>query len=325
MLTANTHIGTEKIEKEVATFALKSLLDSKLQIDAGSAAKKYKTFSVKKEHDEEKNEIDEHKNKFQTLSDYYIENYNNTPKAKSVHTNQTNHEMITEEALNIVNTKFRNDSEKSLLLSGCIGPDKDWGSIMLVMEGHFYGSTSHNASGNYLKKIMPAAVYFILSHLPIFEDHMKESAFSNANRYFSKYYSNDSQLEDLGWCLHFVQDMTAPHHAGNIPSFFPSLDDRINSGMDTHNEFEDFANELLDSNRNIYREKALPLLDYFRGMNLNIKNSTDFDTFLKYVNTKALENVNDTLQTRDEAKWNNTISNALPLAIAASAFLLEQA
>lgn len=322
MLNKNTHIG---IEKKEATAALRSLLDSKLQADIESITDNYSAFTIKAKQDREGGEIDEHKNKFQTLSDYYIENYNNTPKAKSVHTNQTNHEMITEEALIIVNTKYQSTSDKELLFDGCTGPDKDIGAIMLVMEGHFYGSTSSNASGNYLKKIMPAAVYFILSHLPIFKDHMKESAFSNAKRYFSKYYSNESQLEDLGWCLHFVQDMTAPHHAGNIPSFFPSLDDRINSGMDTHNEFEDFANELLDSNRNIYREKALPLLDYFRSMNLNIKNSTDFDTFLKYVNTKALENVNDTLQTRDKARWNNTISNALPLAIAASAFLLEQA
>lgn len=325
MLTANTHIGTEKIEKEVATFALKSLLDSKLQIDAGSAAKKYKTFSVKKEHDEEKNEIDEHKNKLQTLSDYYIENYNNTPKAKSVHTNQTNHEMITEEALIIVNTKYQSTSDKELLFDGCTGPDKDIGAIMLVMEGHFYGSTSDSTNGNYLKKIMPAAVYFILSHLPVFKDHMNESAFSNAKRYFSKFYSEKSQLEDLGWCLHFVQDMTAPHHAGNIPSIFPSLDDRINSGMDTHNEFEDFANELLDSNRKTYRQNAMPLLDDFHSMNLNLRNSNNFETFLKHLHAKAIVNVNDSLQTRDHDRWNDTITKALPLAIAASAFVLEQA
>lgn len=256
------------------------------------------------------------------LSQKYFGHYRTEKSWEKRDSLKTTHQMITEQALCILN---KDDlPKKDQLVYESSGPDDAPETIKFVMEGHFCGIISDGIVGNFLQKYMPPLVFDLLYNFGDFKDHLKETALSNIGKYSAKYLNNGEDIKYLAWTLHFLQDITAPHHAGNIPAIIPSLITDINGGNDTHSAFEEFANNFMKEQPDKFNDDAKNLLQHLRGFPLNLSKPNELEEFGKMILQKSLKNIDGVLRTKDQNLWKETISKAMPLAIAATAAVLEK-
>ncbi|HEX2868176.1 MAG TPA: hypothetical protein VHO03_14115 [Ignavibacteriales bacterium] len=247
---------------------------------------------------------------------------------------KTTHQMITEQALCIIN--MNNFPKADDLIGESSGPDNDPENVKFVMEGHFCGRLSNGGLGNFLEKYMPHLIFDLLENFGELGKHLNETALTNFETYSEKFLDDRPKVKYLAWALHFLQDITAPHHAANIPAIIPSFLIDVNQGRDTHSPFEGFANELMIKRPNQFNVEAERILNILRGFPMNAGDSKEIKKFGKMILQKSfavirspikdpvIKNVKGALQAADHDAWKEVISMAMPLAIASTAALLEK-
>jgi len=161
--------------------------------------------------------------------------------------NYTTHEFITEQALGLLGINDKKMIQS--LKDACVEPDRKKNLWELAYEGHFYGKTKGNKYGNFLPRVFGGAAVRILH---CFDKNIEETAQSNFIDYYQKSIKNSIDLTRLGWAIHYLQDMTAPHHAGNMALFFEIFTDGTNS----HFPFEKYAREYVYEPSQDFRDSA---------------------------------------------------------------------
>ncbi len=251
---------------------------------------------------------------------------------------KSTHFFITLAALNLVGAPpdFRDP-----LLENCTYPDEAWHDLRdLIFEGHFFGDTVPGKKGNFIEKYYPKAMVLFkalkkLTH-GVKED-IHENALENFVKYYEEFMSPRRKDESLGIAVHYLQDLTAPHHVGNYPAV-PYVD---------HFFFEKYANQIvwegphpfaIDKNRyNAFKnslgvspaqpekfaaavyERAKEFVPYIETA-LH-KETAGTEEYLQKVDG-AIDEYNDRFCNGND-QWKEAVSRAIPVAVYASAFLFE--
>jgi hypothetical protein len=141
-----------------------------------------------------------------------------------------------------------------------------------------------------------------------------ETAMSNLVKHYAHATEGAIQLKELGWAAQYIQDLTAPHHAGNMAIGFETITDNC----ETHFPFEKYANGYVYDNETAFQAKAKHVYDEFRAT----FNPGRPEDMAKEVHRRALPNI-PKVRTLNESEWKQAIHDAVPLAIGATAVLLE--
>gem|GEM_PF-1558074 len=152
----------------------------------------------------------------------------------AIETRVNTHRYITREAIKLTGLADRGIS--GALVEYCTFPDEPRSDMNdLMYEGHFYGKIGGGKYGNFILKEYPGKVVSMMDRYKKAtngpEERIDEHAVSNFGENIRKYLSSGADVFHLGVAAHYLQDLTAPHHAGNYPAF-PYID---------HYIFEQFA------------------------------------------------------------------------------------
>jgi len=241
-----------------------------------------------------------------TLTQLYLELQSN----KETRGSENTHKLITSNAFGLIG--YRGDKKKmESVIESSAGPDRHPKTIALMMEGHFYGEVKTGVYGNYLPRIFDDLFLRFIDRL----NDIDETAKKNFIKYYNAYNSPRRNLESLGWALHYIQDLTEPHHAGNYAMFFSFYTD----GFDTHYAFEKKARSMINDDREFFTERAKTLLpglerEFIAG---------GIHSFSDVIYQKTRPFINDNIKGNDKSAWAEVIKDALPLAIAATAIVLK--
>lgn len=222
---------------------------------------------------------------------------------------KSTHEFITEKAVEYIRPTPINEQ---VLIPASKEPDKNWDLYAIAFEGHFFGAIPGGGTGNYFHRVIKQQDMFDLLNWSF---HIDEHAVENFTRYISECKSKKG-MRVFGWALHFIQDMTEPHHATNRAIFFEQTTDNNSS----HHEFEGYANAfVLDKkNSDSLMQRVEPVFDEFYPL----FNPADPVSFARKIHSRALEAVED-FDMDNEGDWDKLILANIPLAIGASAVLLK--
>lgn len=225
------------------------------------------------------------------------------------------HEFITNSAINLAGKI--NGTEKNILLDACTEPDHKRELYDLSYEGHFYGAIPGHKKGNFFHKVFKNKLIFSAFNLV---GKINEDALGNFTRYLSEF-EKSKNIETLGWTLHFLQDLTAPHHATNKAIFFEFITDKEyykkhSPKEDSHFPFEKYAQYYVQDKEDLMLAMAKPLVDELTS-ELQSKGSKKF---AEEIHHRALQHSDISQKDRDEV-----INANISLAIAASAVILDQA
>jgi hypothetical protein len=207
------------------------------------------------------------------------------------------HGEITKYAISLLKSKEKNVENESYLISSSNDPDEIPFDLWV---GHFYGSQSETKKGSYLS---------------LYIGGIELNALNNFVEWFNGVQITVDPIEkakDTGSTLHFIQDITAPHHFHNLPA----ITSENVFGWDTHREFEKRAHKLITDDNNYLKEASA----IFDQLNFN----GDPRAFAIDINNRALTIVPNKNVLKDETKWDAIINQLLPLAIAASARVIEK-
>ena len=224
----------------------------------------------------------------------------------------TTHEFITAEALSQLNIQDKIFSQA--LLESCMDPDKDKKHWELAYEGHFYGKLNGQKFGNFFPRVFHGSMLWFLDHL----NDIDETALSNFCKNYAKALADRSNTKILGCAAHYLQDLTAPHHVGNMAIFFEMMTDNTN----THYVFEKFARNFVykEENKNRFANRAKIIFDELK-LSFNPPISEP-EKFAKVVYNTAVANVSK-VKSNNGNLWTEAICDAIPLAIGATAVILE--
>jgi hypothetical protein len=170
-----------------------------------------------------------------------------------------------------------------------------------LWAGHFYGEIPDGKMGSYLSFRFAGQELNAMNNFEMWYDDVLEHA--------TKHQLQEKAVA-AGSALHYMQDMTAPHHFHNLPA---KLSDLM-YGWDTHSAFEKRAKELIISRD--YREAAL----------IEYKALPEFDLpedFGRVIHERALKIAPDFRKLEDSKEWDAIIDQLLPLAIGGTMRLLE--
>ena len=165
--------------------------------------------------------------------------------------------------------------------------------------------------GNFLGRVF--GKYF-LSFLNNCINDIDETASSNFSKYYKQPLDRNIGLKELGWAGHYIQDLTAPHHVGNMAIFFEVITDNIA----THFVFEKYARKYVYDHPNDFTSKAKKI---YKELKPNF-NPNKPKKLAKEVYNRAVKNVPFIMGT-DLASWDKAIKDAIPLAIGATAVIFE--
>ncbi len=220
----------------------------------------------------------------------------------------TTHEFITKKALDLLG--IYDSKTWNTLKPACMDPDKKKKMFELVYEGHFFGKTKGNKLGNFLPRVFKKWSMFLLEHI----DDTEETAASNFSKYFRQSQNGSLNLKMLGWASHYIQDLTAPHHVGNLAVGFEIITDNTA----THFLFEKYARKYVYDNPDAFTNKAKRI---YTELKKKFKPAQP-EKFAKEIYKRAVPNVPD-VKTISQASWDRVIKKAIPLAIGATALVLE--
>lgn len=170
-----------------------------------------------------------------------------------------------------------------------------------LWAGHFYGEIPDGKMGSYLSFRFAGQELNAMNNFEMWHEDVLEHA--------TKHQWQNKAVA-AGSALHYMQDMTAPHHFHNLPA---KLSDLM-YGWDTHSAFEKRAKELITSKD--YRDKALQ----------EYKALPEFITptqFGKIIHEKALKIAPNYRVLENSREWDAIIDQLLPLAIGGTMRLLE--
>jgi len=223
------------------------------------------------------------------------------------------HEYITEKAMDLLS--IQDEKVRKIFLKGCVKPDIVLsGMFDLFQEGHFYGPLSDNSGfGNYIRIYFGPKVLPVLINVKKFlggkDEDIYEEAISNFRTHYGQYLA-DRDLKEMGISIHYIQDITAPHHIQNIPSFLPQDD------KDTHVIFERKAKTFLKNNTINY--------DPIRFNAFKIKLKTTPQKYPKSFANEIRQLAWPHAQRIDDAnQWDDIVKETIPIAVYATARVLE--
>ncbi|OPY09361.1 MAG: Zinc dependent phospholipase C [Syntrophus sp. PtaB.Bin001] len=227
---------------------------------------------------------------------------------KLIDEKDTTHELITAHALDL--QKITDPVLKTPILDSCMDPDRDKKLWELAYEGHFYGKIDERRYGNFWPRVLDGPSLYLLDRI----NDIDETAFSNFARYYSQALQNPTDLKILGRAVHYLQDLTAPHHVGNMAIFFEIITD----DNETHFLFEKYARSYVLNNGPALGAAAVARYQRLKaGFDPNKP-----EELAKTVFNEALANVPKVMGI-DLNAWDEAICNAIPLAIGATAVVLE--
>jgi hypothetical protein len=221
---------------------------------------------------------------------------------------KSTHEFITAQALAFLEIDDRGFCDA--LKEYCMEPDRSKDKWELAYEGHFYGKVGNRRFGNFFPRVFPGTVLWMLDRV----NDIDETAASNFSKYFEMAFQDRGNLAALGSAAHYLQDLTAPHHAGNMAIFFEILTDGANS----HHVFEKFACDYVYRNSGFFSQTVKPWFDHFQGLFDPLKP----EKLAKSVYSEAVINV-PKVKTNNEVSWEEAVKSAIPVAIGATAVILE--
>lgn len=231
---------------------------------------------------------------------------------KGMDQRSSTHEFVTNKALDLLGVT--DPGLRSSLQKACMGPDRETDLKRLVFEGHFYGKVGGRRNGNFLERVFGDPASGLLSLVDRLVNDIDETALSNLTKYYAGAMKRGIQLKELGWAAHYIQDLTAPHHAGNIAIGFETITDNC----ETHFPFEKYANWYVYQNETAFQAKAQQVYTEFRKT-FDPRHPEDL---AKEVHRRAVPNVQRVLAWK-ESDWKQAIHDAIPLAIGATAVLFE--
>ena len=230
------------------------------------------------------------------------------------------------------------------LLEYCTYPDAPKSDMTdLIFEGHFYGKTNSGKPGNFLINLYPQILVALEAFKKLLHG-MHEDIHEHAVMNFDKHYVSagpgNQKCFYLGVAAHYLQDLTAPHHAGNYPAV-PYVD---------HYFFEKFASQYVYNNPN-FKITQSEYDNFKKGIKSGLKNTESFakeinemaTEYIKYIiktdfHNKLANNENEALFMDAEIdkfneclvsgkneEWEKAIIGAIPLAVYATAYLFETA
>jgi hypothetical protein len=244
--------------------------------------------------------------RFQEASRLYLEAYLEEKRGRNTH------QLITAAALRILGVDETAPEHQSLI-DESLGPDRTIATLRLMMEGHFHGAVPDGGTGNFLPAYFPGWLVAFLGRL----DDVAETARSNFTAWFAKVDATPGSTRLHGFTMHYLQDVTAPHHAANIPSILPAL----RKEPDTHRQLERHANALFDAARTAYDQDARIRLADVRAQGFNLASPLGREQLFDWTHGESMKNAGPGLH--DPATWDARIGSALALAIAVTARYLE--
>lgn len=217
------------------------------------------------------------------------------------------HAAITATACNILmNDKgfFKNDPLETVILILTLSvasamPDED--EIGVVFAGHFFDPDSGN---NYLGSSSNTASTNAVGHF-----NAAMAAFEDDNEALT--------FDELGRCLHYVQDINVPHHAANIHALTKDYGD-------SHGDFEDFAYNKLEAESTDGFSEAPYLSSYtnIASTNYTTAQNKTVKKLIKEAATTAKSRITYVRNTDNRSHWPNEARNALQNAARYSAMVL---
>jgi hypothetical protein len=222
------------------------------------------------------------------------------------------HEFITLQALVLLG--IDDPTARKKLQKACTAPDREKELNRLAFEGHFYGKVGGRRNGNFFERIFGDPGTGLLGFIDRHVDDIDETALSNFMKYYIHAKEGDIKLKELGWAAHYIQDITAPHHAGNMAIGFEIITD----DCETHFQFEKYAKAYVYANPTAFMAKAKGVYDELTDE----LNPDDPVRIAKEVHRRAVPNI-PKVQILDDSAWKEAIDEAIPLAIGATAFIFE--
>lgn len=248
------------------------------------------------------------------------------------------HVFITQAALNLVAAP---PDFRASLLKHCTYPDEAWHSLRdLMFEGHFFGDTLPGKQGNFIEKYYPKAMALFKALKKLthgLNEDIHENAMENYVKYYEKFMSPQREDESLGIAVHYLQDLTAPHHVGNYPAV-PYVD---------HFFFEKYANKIVWEGPHPFTIDAGRYSAFKYSLGVSPAQPERFAAavyerskeFVPYIETAlhsetagtkeylqkvdgAIDEYNDRFCNGND-QWTDAVREAIPLAVYASAFLFE--
>lgn len=154
----------------------------------------------------------------------------------------------------------------------------------ITFAGHFYNPETEK---NYLNLTTPTAKTFAVSH---YDNAIEADEITEA-------------LDEIGRCLHFVQDIHVPHHTALVTVTNPS-----------HSAFENHANDNIDT----YLE-GITTTPNSRYNSINSKTMAEIMNRYAYYSYNRIEYVNDV---DNQAQWDTIAENCVQRAASVSAAIL---
>ena len=252
------------------------------------------------------------------------------------------HQYITDQAIALIGI---DPAIANTLHTYCTYPDEPKSDMSdLIFEGHFYGNTSSGTPGNFLVDAFPEATIkameFIKKMRHGVDEDIHEHAVMNFTRYFNQVLhstSVDQKYFYLGVAAHFLQDLTAPHHAGNYPAV-PYVD---------HYFFEKFTSQYVYDEPG-YKISRTAYKNFKTKLTASPAQPEPFALeitgmaahFIRYIETdlhrvradgkpdtvsmdKEIDKLNKCLLSGENKNWEKAIIGAIPLAVYATAYLFE--
>ena len=256
---------------------------------------------------------------FLALSDAYLKGYGQAKAGEKVGEYAT-HQLITKNALRLLRNGEDVPADEGVvekLIFESAGPDGNWKNMRLMMEGHFYGVNGSFACGNYLPKYFDRAERGAME----FFDNIQEDAKSNFVKYIGLLSAESDAVKNLAWALHYVQDLTAPHHVRNFPAYFTRHEH--GDGFDTHVAFEKYANALFGACETRFDDAVRPEYEELSWRHLQCDDAETAASLAEHVYQKALSYADDRIKTPLKTEWEQVINHSLPLAIACTMLLLK--
>jgi hypothetical protein len=250
------------------------------------------------------------------------------------------HRFITEKALGLLAVA---PALSQRLLEYCTFPDEPKSDMAdLIFEGHFYGRTDAGPEGNFLGNLFPRGVAVLeaikqATHGPA--ERIDEHAVMNFALHCRQAGQPGPAGFSLGVAAHYLQDLTAPHHAGNYPAvpyvdhyFFEQYASLHLHGHPafavTAGDYEAFKAGLAATPsdpeafaREIYGRATafIPLIE--TRLHAEEMGSESFLGLLD----EEVDRYQGFLDRGDNAQWTEAVEGAVPLAIYATACLFESA
>jgi len=256
---------------------------------------------------------------YSALSDAYLKGYSQA-KANEKTGKYTTHQLITKNAFRLLNNGVDVSADDGVIENLIIessGPDSHWKNMRLIMEGHFYGVNGSLACGNYIPKYFDRVE---MDAMKLF-DNVQEDAKSNFVKYRGFLSTEPDGVKNLGWALHYLQDLTAPHHVRNFPAYFTRYEH--GNGFDTHVAFEKYANELFCACETRFDAAVRPEYEELSWRHLQCDDAETAASLAEHVYQKALSYADDRIKTPLKTEWEQVINHSLPLAIACTMLMLK--